>query len=354
MKMIQSRHAFILTLFRSNTGKIKEYIKDLEIPRIRTAVQFGFAAFCLYTGYRFYLFYLWTQGQSETYVNRPPSVEGFLPISALLGLKRLVLTGQWDHVHPAGLTILIAAIFIALILRKGFCGWICPVGFVSNIIEKISKPVRFTGSLPKLLEYPLLSLKYLLLGFFLYIILLKMDFSSIEAFLNSPYNLVADAKMLQFFLQPSDLTIAVIGCLFLISIVIRNFWCRYLCPYGALLGLLAVFSPVQVRRRASQCIDCKKCENICPASIRITGVETVRHAECIGCMECIEACPQENCLSIRTFSKRQLPTYAVPLAVIGIFILFYTAAVLTGHWHTSIPPEMLKRLYQSASTFTHP
>jgi hypothetical protein len=76
------------------------------IARLRFAAQAGFTLFCLYAGYRFYGYYLWMMDQSETFVARPPSVEAFLPISALLGLKRFVLTGRWDEIHPAGLTIL--------------------------------------------------------------------------------------------------------------------------------------------------------------------------------------------------------------------------------------------------------
>ena len=120
------------------------------------------------------------------------------------------------------------------------------------------------------------------------------------------------------------------------------------------VGLLAIFGPVQVKRRATQCIDCKKCEHTCPASIRITQAETVRHAECIGCMECVDICPQENCLSLEIPPKRHMSIGVMPIAVIGIFGLFYIAALITGHWHTTIPLEMMKQLYQSASTFTHP
>ena len=71
-------------------------------------------------------------------------------------------------------------------------------------------------------------------------------------------------------------------------------------------------------------------------------------------MECIEVCPQKDCLTLETGSRRKLPIHAVPLAVVGLFALFYLAAVLTGNWDTAIPPEMLKRLYQSASAFAHP
>lgn len=140
-------------------------LASVSISRLRTTVQACFTLICIFAGYRFYCFYLWTLDRSETYVSRPPSVEAFLPISALLGLKRLALTGRWDPVHPAGLTIFVAALAIAFLFRKGFCGWICPVGFVSNLLEKIGKPFRFGNQLPAWLDYVFLCLKYLLLTF---------------------------------------------------------------------------------------------------------------------------------------------------------------------------------------------
>jgi len=121
-------------------------MKRPPIRTLRTLVQSGFAAFCLFAGYQFYHFYLWAMGESEVYVPRPPSVEGFLPISALLGLKRLMLTGRYDEIHPAGLTIFLSALIIALLLRKGFCGWICPVGFCPNLIEKLEKGSALSGA----------------------------------------------------------------------------------------------------------------------------------------------------------------------------------------------------------------
>ena len=352
--MKETRIQAITAAVPYNSSGIRSLLGSLKIARLRTIVQAGFTLFCIFVGYRFYCFYLWTLDRSETYVSRPPSVEAFLPISALLGTKRLVLTGQWDPVHPAGLTILLAALAIAFLLRKGFCGWICPVGFVSNLVEKIGRPFRFADNLPAWIDYPLLSLKYLLLAFFVYIILLQMNLRAIEAFIFSPYNLVSDAKMLHFFLEPSSLTIAVMGFLVLISLVVRNFWCRYLCPYGAMLGLLAIFSPTQVKRRPSRCIDCKKCEKVCPASIKITRAETLRHAECIGCMECVEVCPQKDCLSYQAPRKKPIPIFMVPLAVLGLFGLFYVTAVLTGHWRSEMPPDAVKPFYQSVAKYDHP
>ena len=71
---------------------------------------------------------------------------------------------------------------------------------------------------------------------------------ALEAFMYSPYGLVADVKMLNFFRFMGATGAIVIAALLLLSILIKNFWRRYLCPYGALMGLGALFSPVWIRR----------------------------------------------------------------------------------------------------------
>jgi polyferredoxin len=324
------------------------------VKSLRTTVQGCLGFFCLYAGYRFYLFYLWGSGQSSIYVPRPPSVEAFLPISALVGLKRLVLSGQFDMIHPAGLTIFLAALCIGLLLRKGFCGWICPVGFCSNLAEKTARKLKILWQPPVWLDMPLLSLKYMLLFFFLYLIAWKMSLEQIESFHTSPYNLAVDAKMLLFFLSPSRLSAGIMVCLVLLSFILRNFWCRYLCPYGALLGILALASPFQVKRDVNTCIECKRCEKTCPASIRITTKNFIRTGECIGCMECISVCPVEDCLTLSLPRRRKNSILLLPVAVLGIYFLFYGTAILTGHWHSEVPPEVLRKFYSIIAELPHP
>jgi polyferredoxin len=333
---------------------MKNTNRFISVPALRTLVQAAFTLFCLYAGFRFYQFYQWAMGETQTYVPRPPSVEGFLPISALLGFKRFVLTGLWDDVHPAGLTIFMAAMVIALLLRKGFCGWICPVGFVSNVIEKAGKKIQFIKNLPSWLDYPLLSLKYALLAFFLYVILWRMDLRTVDAFIHGPYNKIVDGKMLLFFLEPSKFAMQILVSLVLISLVLRNFWCRYLCPYGALLGLLAFFGPSQVKRDEKLCIDCKQCDKTCPASISVSRKHTVRSPECIGCMECVDLCPQKGCMTFSVPRGAKLPVYVLPAAVLAVFLLFWATATTTGHWETSMTADATRKLYPLSSRFGHP
>jgi polyferredoxin len=325
-----------------------------NLTTLRLLVQSGFLLFCLYSGYRFYQFYQWAIGKSTTFVARPPAVEGFLPIGALVSLKSFLLTGTYDHVHPAGLTIFIAALLLAVLFRKGFCGWICPVGFTSQLVERLSRKLRLLWWPPEWLDYQLLILKYLLLALFSWLILVMMSLSTIEAFNNSPYNLVVDARMLLFFLAPSTITIWVLSALAVASFFLRNFWCRYLCPYGALLGILAWLGPLRVSRDRQSCINCKKCEKVCPGSIQVAEQGEVTSPECLGCLECLSVCPVDGCLQLSSYRRRSLPPWLLPLGVVGLFLLVWGVATLSGHWQSSVPVETLKSYYSAATDLSHP
>jgi len=318
----------------------------LTPPRFRLAVQAAFTMFCIYVGIRFAAFLAWALGKSDVFVAKPGAVEGFLPISALMGLRQLLSTGIWDRVHPAGLSIFIAILLMAFLFRKGFCGYICPVGFISNLLERLGRRMRMAFVPTKWVDLPLTGVKYLLLGGFCFAVF-SMDTRSLQSFLSGPYNLVSDAKMLEFFTAPSALSLFVIAVLILLSIVIRNFWCRYLCPYGALLGLFAWIGPTHVRRNTTTCIDCGKCTKQCPSGITVQEKKVVRTPECIGCAECIGACPVEGCLSFSVYGKKRIPWLAVGGGAVLTLLLVWAWAKATGHWESEMPAFMLKKIYSN-------
>ncbi len=324
-----------------------------NIKKLRPLVQGLFALFIIYLGYRFYLFYSWALGNRETYVPRPPGVEGFLPISALMGLKKLVLTGKYDMVHPAGLTILMAVLTISLVFRKGFCGWICPIGFLSNFLERIGLTFKVTIPVKRWVGVILGIPKYLLLAFFVNAVFFQMDIKAIDAFLNAPYNFAVDAKMLKFFLEPSSLTIKVLLGLLVISLFIRNFWCRYLCPYGALLGIVSFLSPTRIVRDKDLCTNCKLCTVVCPAGIKVHQKIQVLDPDCIGCEECVAVCPKKGSLTVR-FAGRKAKPYLIATGIVTVFLGFWILGRLTGHWTSAITPETFRKYYQIMDMLTHP
>lgn len=289
--------------------------------------------------------------------SRPPSVEAYLPIAALISLKHLAVNKVFDAVHPAGLAIFLAITGSALMLRRGFCSWICPVGTVSELTHKLGATAGINLRPHPIVDIPLRALKYLVLGFFVSAIL-SMDADSLGAFIDSPFNKIADVRMLYFFLEPSRTTILVLTGLFLLSLVIKNFWCRYLCPYGALLGFLSKLGPVRVERDERKCVDCRKCEQACPAYIKVADKKKVTSSECTMCTECVDACTETRALSVKTPPRagKKLTPKGYGLVLVGLFLAVILTAQATGHWRTNISTAEYRQIIPAAGDpmYRHP
>jgi polyferredoxin len=325
-----------------------------SVPAVRWIVQGLYLAFLLLVGWEFWRFWSQATGPGPVTASRPPAVEAFLPISALVGLKRLAFTGRWDPVHPAGLAILIAAVVGALAARKSFCGWVCPVGTLSRALEWVGRKTlwrRRWPAVPRWLDLPLSSVKYLLLGFFLYVVLWQMPLPAIEAFQRSPYNVAADAKMLLFFADLSATGGGVLVGLALLSLVVKHAWCRWLCPYGALLGLASYASPLRIVRDTATCNDCGACSRACPVEIPVQHRAQVRSPECTGCLSCVAAGTVPSCLSVSR--NRRVSPWVVPALCVGILLTAWALAVATGHWTSEVPLEAFRRAYRMAPMLSH-
>lgn len=330
--------------------------------RERRVLQVVFAVAVIVIGVQFYL---WTAAHldgREPVVPRPAGVEGFLPISALMSL-RLWAAGQGVHpVHPASLAILLGILATSVVLAKSFCSHLCPVGALSEGLGRLGQRLLGRTWQPsRWLDIPLRSLKYVLLAFFVWATWLAMDLPGVRAFLDSPYNRVADVKMLLFFANATRGTIAVLGVLVVGSLLVRDLWCRYLCPYGALLGIVGRLSPLKVTRDPSTCTDCRKCTKVCPARLPVHAMTRVASVECTSCQDCVAACPVTACLAVRPASvaaRRRLPLLR-PAAAVGVALAVYLGVILgfraAGHWRGNVSEaEYAARLpHVDSPLYTH-
>jgi polyferredoxin len=322
--------------------------------KIRAAVQCAFLALNVWIGVEFYLFVRQFETGMIAGRGRPPGVEGWLPIMGLMNLKSLLLTGRLPEIHPAAMWLLIAFLATSLLLRKAFCGWLCPVGTLSEWLWKLGRDTfRRNFALPGWLDLPLRSLKYLLLGLFLYAVA-GMSAEGLQAFIGSPYGLIADIKMLNFFRTLSVTGAVVLGVLLFGSVLVKNLWCRYLCPYGALMGLASLFSPMRIRRVEAKCIDCAKCAKACPAALPVDRLIQIRSAECLGCMECVEICPAEGALDMTFTPRRKMQAWQIAAGLALIFCGIVGYARLIDAWRSPIPLGTYERLVPNASEFDHP
>ncbi len=190
---------------------------------LRVMVQAAFGLLCIWIGIEFYLFMKWgTSAGQQSFFQRPLGVEGFLPIRSLISSKYWIQTGIINAIYPSGLFNLIAILLIGLFPKKAFCSWLCAIGTFCESLWMIGKKI-FNKSLKinKWLDYPLRSLKYLLIFFFIWSIW-QMDAPSLKAFIYSPYNKAGDIKMFTFFTHIASFAMWTIIILMILSLFIKN------------------------------------------------------------------------------------------------------------------------------------
>lgn len=303
-----------------------------------------FLGLSLLIGLRFFRFVQSLMPGGEAVLQRPAAIDAFLPISGLFGTTAWLKGGGINPVHPAAVVVFVTVIVVSLLLRRAFCSWICPVGTLSEWLWKLGfSRLQRNWLPPRWTDLLLRSVKYLLLAFFLFTAV-SWSLPMLQGFLGSGYHAISDVKLLQLFRDPSVTTLAVLGLVIALSIPLRNPFCRYLCPYGALLGLLSMASPLAVQRDSKKCVSCGVCNQVCPSRIDVMHATRVTSPECLGCWRCISHCRVHTALSMRAFGRVALPGIIFAALVVLIFWGGTKIGKLTGHWESQVTPADYRML----------
>lgn len=182
-----------------------------------------------------------------------------------------------------------------LIAGRGFCGWLCPFGTLNDLLAfrkvRINRLVSYS-------KFVVFILTIVLAWVFADTIFCKLcPAASIEA--SIPYLFLGVAKVNRpFLVHAGTLAGTLIG-----MVLIARFWCRYLCPMGALLGLFNGASFLHLALDRSRCSECATCVSSCPM-----GLDPHREHDdhnCIKCGICVEACSLDAITL--TFSPKKRP-----------------------------------------------
>jgi len=190
----------------------------------------------------------------------------------------------------------IGLLLSALLAGASFCGWICPFGALNDLLTWLRTKLR----LPEL-KVPARLDRILTLG--RYVTLIGITYATIETAKlwfsgYDPYRTIFSLGWLfEFNLSENWLAYLIALGVIVGGLFIPRFWCRYLCPQGALLGLLQRISFIKIWRDPALCIDCGRCDRVCPSRLNVATADAVR-GDCIGCLECVETCPKDGALTV--------------------------------------------------------
>lgn len=192
--------------------------------------------------------------------------------------------------------IVLGLVFLILSMWWGrfFCGWICPLGTLQEALFTFrNRKYRCKHKVSYFYENKFSKAKYLILIITIILVITGASYVYIQ--------------YCPFFALSQLPHLALGGFLFLIGIMVlglfvERFWCRYLCPYAALLNILEALGKLigiprtKIHRNLERCVDCGVCMLYCPMNIDLSQDEKVESPNCIMCLLCTEKCPKSGTL----------------------------------------------------------
>ncbi len=177
---------------------------------------------------------------------------------------------------------MVIAFFLAILFGPVFCGWICPLGTVQEWVSSFGRKYfrrRFNHFVPAKLDKYLRYLRYLVLAWVLYMT------AASATLIFAAY----DPYFALFNFWSSEVALGgllILGVTLVLSFFVERPWCKYACPYGAVLGLTNLFRIFSIRRSESTCKADGACSILCPMNIPVDQKTIVRDHQCISCLEC--------------------------------------------------------------------
>ena len=284
--------------------------KFLIIQTFRQLSQFFF--FALFT----YLL-LKTQFPDGDYIG---PVEVFFHFDPLLAITTFLSS----HVFFIAFLFSLITIFLTLFFGRVFCGWICPLGAINQFFSFIFQKLKLKK---RERQFNITNWKYLLLIFLLICAVFSLNLVGIfdplsltvrsftvsifpafnyafnlfiDFLSNLKLNFIADylAQFNYKFIINSyfyqGLFIGLIFlCIILLNLLTSRFWCKYICPLGALLGFFSRLNLVKIKINKETCIECNLCSINCSGEAQPFPEKEWRITECIYCFKCGRICPVE-------------------------------------------------------------
>jgi polyferredoxin len=293
--------------------------------------------------------------------NYTADFEAYCPFGGLLAFTSFLVNDSLACSMTSVQIVMGGMLILSIILlSKLFCSFICPVGTISEWIGKLGEKLKLRFTITGYADLLLRSVKYAILFITIY-----YTVTSSELFCKKfdPYYAALSGFNTDVSLLWAVIAIAVV---ILGSFFVRLFWCKYICPLGAVSNIfrffftfLAVtgiyliliyagikisfiyplaficliayflefyslesrsFPIFRITRNTDICTSCKLCTKACPQAIDVASLKVVKHIDCHLCSDCLHVCPEEGALTINKRGRKWLPAIVLLVLIIaGIY-----------------------------------
>jgi len=256
-------------------------------------------------------------------------VDFLCPFGGLETLYSLLAgDGFLRRTAASSVILLVGMLAMAVVYRRSFCGTICPLGALQGIFGAAGRKLfgRRRPTVPAAVDRVARYLKYVVLAVFAF-----WTWQAAELVLR-PYDpwvawahLTSDELLTSYLVGFIVLVVSLAG-----SLVYERFFCKYLCPAGALLALFSKVSVLNIRRDAHTCIDCGRCDQACMMNVPVATADVVTSSECISCSECVNVCPVPGALKVTAPGGSRVTGLLATGAVVAVLVAIVGATTLTG------------------------
>jgi NapH/MauN family ferredoxin-type protein len=222
------------------------------------------------------------------------SFEAFCPFGGMESLWGLFRAGEFScALGPLNLSMLVGLLILALVAKKAFCGWACPIGFMGELMNLISKKVwRKRPAVSPKVNSGMKLLRYVVL-----ILALVFTYKTGELILRGydPFYVIFSGMGHG---TVGATSLIVLAAILVGAFAIPMFFCRYLCPLSATFDPFSKLGLIKVVRDEDGCTQCGKCSRACPQGLEPDKVVKLSHRDCTNCYECVDSCPHKDVLKI--------------------------------------------------------
>lgn len=211
------------------------------------------------------------------------SLHAVCPFGGVETLYTFLANGLFvQKIHASSLILMGLSLVLALLFGPVFCGWVCPLGTVQEWVGKWGRKLfkrHYNHFVPIKLDN---ILRYARYGILIWVLYVTATSGSLLFEAYDPY-----LALFNFWSgEVAPTALLILGTTLVLSVFVERPWCKYACPYGAVLGLTNLIRVFSIKRVESTCKADRACSIMCPMNIPVDSVKVVRNHQCISCLEC--------------------------------------------------------------------